>query len=100
AGEIYTSFGYSDHSIPVTLYYYLVSKWVPLTENIMRFPMVVFGLVTPLVLPLLCRKLLNRQESAILFVLLALSPMLIYYARTARPYAISTVLVVVALLAF
>lgn len=97
---IYTSFGQADHSIPLTLYYYFISLATPLTENIMRFPMVIAGMATLVVVPIFCRRLLNRQELMVLFILLALSPILIYYTRTARPYAISTLLTVIALLAF
>ena len=92
AWGIFTSFGHADHSIPITLYYYAVSLVTPLTETIMRTPMVIAGLLTPPIVTILWGRFLTRKEQYLLFVLLALSPMLIYYTRTARPYAISTLL--------
>ncbi|MDO6746805.1 hypothetical protein [Gilvimarinus sp. 1_MG-2023] len=100
AWGIFTSFGHADHSIPVTLYYYGISLFTPLTEGILRAPMVAVGLATPIVIPLLCGRFLSRQEQILLFLLLALSPILIYYTRTARPYAISTFLTGIAVIVF
>ncbi len=100
AWGIFTSFGHADHSIPLTLYYYAISQFTPLTESILRAPMIVTGLITPVVIPLLCGRFLSRKEQIMLFVLLSLSPMLIYYTRTARPYALSTFLTGVAVVAF
>lgn len=100
AWGIYTSFGHADHSIPVTLYYYFISQITPLTENIMRGPMLLAGLATPVAAVWLVRRCLSRPEQAILFALLALSPILIYFTRTARPYALSTVLAFAAVVVF
>lgn len=100
ARDISTSFGRADHSIPITLYYYAVSQITPLTENIMRWPMLLAGLATPFTAVWLVRHKLNRTEQVLYFTLLALSPILIYYSRTARPYAISTLLAFSALVLF
>ncbi|MCP8899375.1 hypothetical protein [Gilvimarinus xylanilyticus] len=100
AWGIFTSFGRADHSIPVTLYYYAISQITPLTENIMRFPMLLAGLALPVTAPWLMRRILSRPEQAVLFILLTLSPILIYYTRTARPYALSTLLAFAAVICF
>lgn len=97
---IFTSFGHADHSIPLTLYYYWLSHVTPLTENSLRLPMLLAGIITPFCIPYLARDFLSRQERGIVFITLSLSPILIYFSRTARPYAISTVLAAAAVLTF
>lgn len=98
--SIFTSFGHADHSIPLTLYYHALSSVLPLTENILRWPMLIAGLATPVIAVMLLRGVLFRQEKAVMFALLALSPILIYYTRTARPYALTTLLAFGAIIFF
>jgi len=100
AWGIYTSFGNADHSIPLTLYYHATSFLTPLSENIMRFPLVIAGLLTLVLVPLMLRSWLSSPELLLMTVLIALSPIFIYYTRMARPYALSTLLVFISLFAF
>lgn len=89
---IFTHFGDADHSIPLALLYELQYQLFGLNEWLMRWPMLVAGCISILVLPFLLRHWLNRPERLLFATLLALSPLLIYYSRFARPYSILVVL--------
>lgn len=95
---IFTHFGGSDHSIPLALLYELQYQYIGLSELLMRWPMLLTGCAVILAIPCLLRHWLNRPERLLLAALLAISPLLIYYSRFARPYAILTLLEPTALL--
>jgi hypothetical protein len=97
-GWIFTHFGDSDHSIPLALLYELQYQVTGLNELLLRWPMLLAGCATVVVLPYMLRFWLTRSERLMLAVLLAISPFLIYYSRFARPYAILVVLESAALL--
>lgn len=98
--ETAVTFGNADHSIPLTLFYFLLSVFTPLTENLMRLPMLLAGMASIIAIPRILHFVLTRQERLLLGGLLAVSPLLVYYSRTARPYAISTLLAVIAIIYF
>ncbi len=97
-GWIFTHFGGADHSIPLALLYKLQYQLTGLNEILMRWPMLLAGCVALLVIPHLLRQWLNRPERLMLAALLAISPLLIYYSRFARPYALLVLLEPCALL--
>lgn len=87
--QIASSFGISDRSIPITLYYKLASDWIGLDEVIIRMPFALAGILIILIFPLLVRGFVGRFTSNLFAWLLALSPPLIFYSRIARPYSIA-----------
>ena len=95
---IFTHFGGADHSIPLALLYEFQYQLIGLNEILMRWPMLLAGCAGLLLIPHLMRHWLNRPERLVLAALLAISPLLIYYSRFARPYAILAVLEPAALL--
>ncbi|MDZ4731399.1 MAG: glycosyltransferase family 39 protein [Xanthomonadales bacterium] len=95
---ILTHFGISDHSIPLALFYEIEHQLTGLSEILMRWPMILVGCISLLLLPYLLRHWLNKSEQLIFTALLAISPVLIYYSRFARPYILLAVLEVIALL--
>jgi hypothetical protein len=97
-GWIFTHFGISDHSIPLTLFYEIEYQLVGLSELLMRWPMLLAGCISLLLLPWLLRHWQRKPEQLVFAALLAISPLLIYYSRFARPYALLAVLEVVTLL--
>lgn len=99
-GEILRSFGHADHSIPLTIYYKLLSDTIGLAEWGMRMPQLLFGLATVIVVPVLFRAWTTRAERLAAGALIAVSPLLVYYSRLARPYAITTLLCVIAAVCF
>ena len=99
-GEIFTTLGKSDHSIPVALYYELAAATVGLGDAVIRAPFLLFGVLGLLLLPLGARAFVKKPASDVFAWLLAVSPLLVYFSRFARPYGISACLCAVALFAF
>jgi hypothetical protein len=97
---IATSFGYADHSIPLTLYYKFLLFHGGLTEWVMHTPMLLAGVALIVVAPLALRRELSLPVRVIWMTLLAISPLLVYHSRTARPYALTSLLTFVAIIAF
>jgi len=100
AHDIATHFGLADYSIPLTLYYRLLYLHGGLTDWGMRLPMLLAGIGLLLAAPWLTRAIVSLQTRSIWVALMALSPLMIYHTRTARPYAITTFLCFVAIFAF
>lgn len=97
---ILTSFGLADYTIPIALYYKLAIDTVGLTEWVIRVPFLIAGTLTILIVPRMLRRHVGHRTSDVLACLLALSPLLVYYSRFARPYAIAVLCGTVAVLAF
>ena len=95
--EILTRFGGSDHSIPMTAYYELVADTIGLCDVTLRGPMVVGGLLLVLAVGLVFRRALGRSVGDLAAWLVALSPLLTFFSRFARPYILAGVLGFVAL---
>jgi len=98
--DILTSFGYADHSIPLTLYYRFLLLHGGLTEWVMHLPMLLSGVALLLIAPWLMRRECTLAVRAVWAVMLAISPLLVYHSKTARPYALTSLLTLVALVAF
>jgi hypothetical protein len=86
---VLASFGGSDHSIPIAAWYELLAATFGLTDFAIRAPFLLAGLATLLVLPLLLRRAAGRVEGDLFAWCLAVSPVLVFFARFARPYAIT-----------
>ena len=97
---IATHFGLADHSIPLTLYYRWLYERAALSEWTMHLPLLVAGIGLLLLAPWLLRRSLPPATRGIWLGLLALSPVLVYFSRTARPYALVALLGFVAIVAF
>jgi hypothetical protein len=97
---ILTHLDYADFSIPVALYYSALQNTVGIGEWGMRVPMVIAGVALVALAPWLARAWTSRPVGVAWAVLLAISPMLVYLSRTARPYAITALTSTVAFVAF
>jgi hypothetical protein len=98
--SVFTRFGYADHSIPLTLYYKWVYETVGLSERRMHAPMLLAGIALLGIVPWLARAWTVWPTRVLWVALLALSPLLIYHSRTARPYALTSLLTFVAIVAY
>jgi hypothetical protein len=97
---IFSSFGYSDHSIPLTLFYKAIAGTIGLDEINMRIVQAVCGIALVIACAVLAWKATAQAPTTILFAfLVADAPLLVFYSRFARPYAIVTLLTVLALVA-
>jgi len=97
---IVTHFGYADHCIPLTLYYRWLYDIGALSEWQMHLPLLLAGIALMLLAPYLLRRWTPASVRAVWLGLLAISPVLVYLSRTARPYALSCLFAFVAIVAF
>ena len=100
AHTIVTNFGTADYSIPLTLYDRFIALHGGLSEWQMHVPMLVAGIALLVVAPWMLRDRVTLPVAAAWTALLAMSPLLVYLSRTARPYAITCLLAFVAVVAF
>ena len=100
AAGIVTHFGYADHCIPLTLYYRWLYDLGVLSEWQMHLPLLIAGIALMVLAPLLLRGALTWPVRAVWLALLAISPVLVYLSRTARPYALDCLCAFVAIVAF
>lgn len=98
--RILTSFGHADYSIPLTLLYWFEADWFGLSELAMRWPMMLGGLLSLILFPAYVWRRGWSREAMVFALLLAISPLLIVYSRTARPYALTLLLGYTSLFAF
>jgi uncharacterized membrane protein len=98
--ELVKTFGVADFSIPLALLYWLEMKWVGLSELGMRWPMMLAGILFLCLGPLYLRRYFDDRTTLIFMFLVAISPRLVMYSRTARPYAITLLLSLLAVVLF
>lgn len=99
-GEILSSFGYADHSIPLTLLYKAMAGTIGLDELDLRALQVACGTaLVPFAAWLSWRATRDAPLAALYALTVALSPLLVLYSRIARPYAVTTLLVTACLAA-
>ena len=85
-GYILSHFGSCDYCIPLTVFYKLASQTTGLGEITMRLPMLVAGLLSLAVMPVILSRVSSLSVAGLFAWLLALSPLHIYFSRYARPY--------------
>ncbi|HEX6138418.1 MAG TPA: hypothetical protein VF059_12215 [Casimicrobiaceae bacterium] len=98
--DILTHFGYADYSIPLTLYYQGLYRTIGLSEWGMHLPPLLAGIGLLLVGSRLLARWVSLPARAIWLALAALSPLLVYHSKVARPYALTSLLTFVAIVAF
>ena len=97
---IFLDFAHSDSSIPLTLLYALESRTLGLSEIGMRLPLLLAGAATLILFPWYVARHVGRSEALVFAALLAISPLLYLFSRTARPYALTLLLAWIAHVAF
>ena len=98
AAELATSFGAQDHSIPISLYLKLLTRLDALDELLLWGPVAVGAVLAILALAALTGKETDAESGWVLAALLSTSPLLVYFARIARPYAWTGPLALIAVL--
>jgi hypothetical protein len=85
--EILTTYQQTDNCIPLTALYKVLMGWgVPLSEMVLRLPVVLCGLMALLAMPLAVAGRVERRVAVLFAWLLAISPSLVLYSRIARSY--------------
>jgi Dolichyl-phosphate-mannose-protein mannosyltransferase len=95
--QIATSFGLADYSIPLTLYYKAIASVMGLSEFAMRAPLFIAGLALVAMGAVFAWKRLGPMTAMCFGALLVTSPLLFTYARIARPYGLTVLLVPLAI---
>lgn len=90
--DLFLNFGFADYSIPLGLLYWFEAQWFGLGEWGMRWPMLLAGLASLVLFPAYAWRRFSPRVAIMFATLLALSPMLLIYSRTARPYALTLLL--------
>lgn len=99
--EIVTKFSPGDFHPP--LYYLILKVWSNIFgtgEIALRFPSIIFGLLTIYIIYLIGKEMFNKKVGLIAAVLLATSGLHIYYSQEARMYALTTFLVTFSIFSF
>ena len=97
---IFTHFHLNDNCIPLTIYYRIMLNSIGLNEIVIRLPQLLFGILILLIFPLIVKKLFNKRIALIFLFLIAISPLLIYFSRFARPYSIVVFLSFISIISF
>lgn len=98
--DIASHFGLADYCIPLTLYYRALFDAGILSEWSMHLPPLLAGLALMAAGYWLLRDVADAATRTIWLGLVALSPVLVYLSRTARPYTLAALAVLVAIIAF
>ncbi|MFH2000150.1 MAG: glycosyltransferase family 39 protein [Planctomycetota bacterium] len=86
-----------DYSIPLALFFRALSDFLPLTEIMLRTPMLVCGCLSPALAALLARRFVSSRLAIALACVMAVHPLFIFYSRFVRPYAICLALLLLVL---
>jgi Dolichyl-phosphate-mannose-protein mannosyltransferase len=84
--------------IPLNFYTWALGASIGWSETMLRLPSIICGLLCVLIGPLLARNIIGPRRAAWLTLLLAISPLLIFYSRICRPYSAVVFLDFVAIL--
>lgn len=98
--SIFLDFGHSDHSIPLTLLYALEARAFGLSEIAMRWPSLAAGIAALILFPCYVARRVGAAPALAFAALLAISPLLYFFSRSARPYALALLLAWAAHVAF
>lgn len=98
--DIASHFGLADYCIPLTLFYRVLYDGGLLSEWSMHLPPLLAGLALMPVGFWMLRDVATTSTRTIWLGLIALSPVLVYLSRTARPYTLAALAVLVAILVF
>ena len=91
--------GHADHSIPLTLMAKLAMERGSFSEMLLRALPMAAGLLLLIFVPRWLGPAIGARAAWIFAAILAMSPVLIQYARTARPYAPALLLALAAIIA-
>lgn len=96
----WTYFG-ADYSVPLTLITRLALELgITVDETVLRLPILIAGIVTVCLLPVLWARHVGGRSAGLFAWLLAISPLLVLYGRIARSYAPALLLAWLAIVAF
>jgi hypothetical protein len=86
-GQVALQQGLGANSIPVNLYTWIVLHSTGWSEPMLRLPSLLAGIAALIVVPVMVRRVWGDAVALVTAALLAISPVVIFYSRIARPYA-------------
>ncbi|HEY1326794.1 MAG TPA: hypothetical protein VGI14_07630 [Casimicrobiaceae bacterium] len=98
--EIVTRLGYADYSIPLTVLFRVLYDHAMLSERWMHVPAAIAGVALLVVGPWLLRPWFDLRVRMAWIALMAISPLLVYHSKVARPYPYTVLLALVAIVCF
>lgn len=87
--DMFINLGVADYGIPLGLLTWLAVQLFPVTEVMLRLPMLICGIGSIAIFSIYVGKRMSACTGAIFAMLLATAPLLIIFSRMARPYAIT-----------
>jgi len=87
-GDLPGSVGRFDHSIPISILYALAAHVTPVSEWMLRVPVVAAGVALPPLAFLAARRFVSPQAALLLALWLAVHPLFVFYGRFARAYGL------------
>jgi hypothetical protein len=91
----------ADYCIPLSALYRLaIDQGLVLGDLAFRAPSLMAGLLALIAMPLLLAPRIGERAAGLFAWALAISPMLIFYSRIARPYMLAALLIFAAMLCF
>jgi len=82
-----THFGSSANCIPLNIYKFLLMKTFGWSELLLKLPSLMAGILSLVLFPIFANRLFGHRTSIIFSFLLAISPVLVFYSRVSRGYA-------------
>ena len=87
--QLFTTFNPADNtSLPFNLYDLALLHGIGWSEFRLRLPVILIGISSLFILPLLARKVFNDRVALIFACLLAIAPFLVFYSRYVRAYGL------------
>jgi hypothetical protein len=74
-------------SIPLNIYDWILLNSIGWSETWLRLPSILLGLICLIFGPILAKSIIGIRAAIILSLLIAISPILIFYSRVSRPYS-------------
>ena len=75
-------------SIPLNIHDWILLNSIGWSETWLRLPSVLLGLICLIFGPILAKSIIGIRAAIILSLLIAISPILIFYSRLNRPYSV------------
>lgn len=90
--------GMGANSIPINIWTWIVLHTTGCSEALLKLPSLIASILALFLIPWLVKRLWGNHVSTVTAALLAVSPVVIFYGRIARPYAPTMLFAVVSLL--
>lgn len=100
-GWILTHYVSADNCIPLTAFYRAqMDMGIGFSEMTFRLPILILGIAFLIIAPLALKDKIGKRPAIFLSWMIALAPLLVFYSRMVRPYAVTLLLSFAAVMCF